>query len=409
MSGLTVRTLAADEITMGVQLVGRAMLADSGDEVQDAWAAQFEPSRTHGAFDEHGRLGGVVRWFHSRVAVPGGSLPAGLVSAVAVAPTHRRRGYLRELMEVQLQAIAAEEVPVAMLLSAEWPIYGRYGYGPSIEACTWRIDALTADFLAPPSGTIELVTPSELRPHLEAVHDLRWARTPGAVTREPVVWDRLAGTVPHPGSPVPPGLLRGALWRDDVGAVLGAVAYKVTEQWVDNRPRSTAEVRLLVGATAEAERELWRHLCDSDWISTVVAEGRGVDDPLPYFLSDGRAAVQSDRFDCIWSRILDLPATFAAFRTVVPRRAAVEIVDDLGFTTGRWRIELGPEGGEAVRTEEPADVRLGIGALSAAHLGGASVGRLHQAGWIDEAAPGGVARLGALLATPSAPWSPTHY
>lgn len=409
MAEPTVRTLTADEIPGAVRLVGRTMLSDSRDEVQDAWGAEFEPERTHGAFDEHGALGGVVRWFHSDLSVPGGSLPAGLVSAVAVAPTHRRRGYLRRMIEAQLAAITAEGRAIATLISAEWPIYGRYGYGPSVEACTWRVDALTAGFLAPPSGAIELVTPAELRPHLEAVHDLRWIRTPGAVTRLPLVWDRLAGTTPHPGSTDPAGFLRGAIWRDDAGAVLGAVAYKVTDRWTDNRPRSTAEVTLLVGATPEAERELWRHLCESDWISTVVAEGRGVDDPLPYFLTDGRAATSQDRFDLIWSRILDLPATFAAYRTVEERQAVIDVTDELGFTSGRWRIELGPDGSQAVATTDTADVRLPISALGATHLGGTSVGRLRDAGWIDEESPGGVSRLSALLATPSAPWSPTTY
>lgn len=405
----TVRTLTPEEVPIGVRIVGRAMLTDSRDEVQDLWAAEFEPERTHGAFDDNGALGGVVRWFHSELSVPGGSLPAGLVSAVAVASTHRRRGYLRQMMEAQLAAIVAEGCPVATLVSAEWPIYGRYGYGPSVEACTWRIDALTAEFLTPATGSIELMTPAELRPHLEAVHDLQWARTPGAVTRKSVVWDVLAGTRPRPGSTEPVGFLRGAVWRDDTGAALGAVAYQVGEAWPGNRPRGTAEVRLLVGATAEAERELWRHLCETDWIATVVAEGRGVDDPLPFFLTDGRAAASSNRFDCIWSRILDLPATFAAYRTVDARQAVVEVVDDLGFATGRWRFELGPDGSQAVLTTDTADVRLPIGALGAAHLGGTAVGRLHEAGWIDEESPGGVSRLSSLLATPTAPWSPTTY
>ncbi|MSO87270.1 MAG: GNAT family N-acetyltransferase [Acidimicrobiia bacterium] len=405
----TVRTLTAEEVPAGVRLIGRAMLTDARDEVQDAWGAEFEPERTHGAFDEHGTLGGVVRWFHGDLSVPGGVLPAGLVGPVAVAATHRRRGYLRKLVEAQLTAIAAEERPIATLISAEWPIYGRYGYGPSVEACTWRVDALSAEFIAPPTGAIELVTPDQLRPHLEAAHDLRGARTPGAVTRLPAVWDRLAGTVPDPGSTDPPGLRRGVVWRDHHGTVLGAAAYKVRDAWIDNRPRGTIEVTLLVGATPEAERELWRHLCETDWISTVVAVDRGVDDPLPYFLVDGRAAVARDRFDVIWSRILDVPSTFGAYRTADERRAVVEVVDGLGFTTGRWRIELGPDGSQAVPTTDSADVRLPISALGALHLGGPSVGRLHEAGWIDEDSPGGVGRLSSLLATPIAPWSPTTY
>lgn len=409
MAEPTVRVLRAEEIFDATTLVGRAMLTDTSEEVQQGWASEFEPKRTHGAFSAAGELAGVVRWFEGDLSVPGGAVPAGLVSAVAVAPTHRRQGHLTRLIHAQLDAMVAEDRAVATLLAAEWPIYGRFGYGPSVEMCTWAIDTLTATFLDRPTGTIELVEPSALRPHLEAVHDRHWARSPGAVTRRGVTWDRLAGIIGWPGSPFTAGLRRGALWRDDAGEVAGAVSYSVKEVWTDNRPRGVAEVSLLVGATAEAERELWRHLCESDWISSVVAEGRGVDDPLPFFLVDGRAAVPRDRFDCIWSRILDVPATFAAYRAGSPRSAVVEVVDDLGYVNGRWRIEIGPDGSEAVTTDERADVRLPATALGALHLGGLSVGRLQQAGWVDEDAPGGLDRATTLFATPVAPWSPTHY
>lgn len=409
MAEPTVRVLRAEEIFDATSLVGRAMLTDTSVEVQQSWAAEFEPERTHGAFSAHGELAGVVRWFEGDLAVPGGAVPAGLVSAVAVAPTHRRRGHLTRMMRMQLDAMADEERAVATLIAAEWPIYGRFGYGPSIEECTWSIDTLTATFVGEPTGTIELVEPAALRPHLEAVHDQHWARSPGAVTRRGVTWDRLAGVIGWPGAPFTAGLRRGALWRDDTGAVAGAVSYSVKEIWTDNRPRSTAEVSLLVGATAEAERELWRHLCESDWISRVVAEGRSVDDPLPLFFVDGRAAVQRDRFDCIWSRILDLPATIAAYRSASPRSAVLDVVDDLGYVNGRWRIEIGADGSQATPTDDAADVRVPAAALGALHLGGTSVGRLRQAGWIDEEAPGGVDRATTLFATPVAPWSPTHY
>jgi predicted acetyltransferase len=404
-----VRVLRADEILDATNLVGRAMLTDTSAEVQQSWADQFEPERTHGAFSTSGELAGVVRWFEGDLSVPGGAVPAGLVSAVAVAPTHRRQGHLSRMMRVQLDAIAAEERAVATLIAAEWPIYGRFGYGPSIEACTWAIDTLTATFVDDPTGTIELVEPATLRPHLEAVHDQHWARSPGAVTRRGVTWERLAGVVGWPGSPFTAGLRRGALWRDHTGEVAGAVSYSVKEVWTDNRPRGVVEVSLLVGATAEAERELWRHLCESDWISTVTAEGRSVDDPIGLFLTDGRAAVQRDRFDCIWSRILDVPATFAAYRSAAPRAAVVEVVDELGYANGRWRIEIGPDGSQATSTDTAADVRLTASALGALHLGGSSVGRLQQAGWIDEETSGGIDRATALFATPVAPWSPTHY
>ena len=86
-------------------------------------------------------------------AVPGGAdVPAGGVTAVGVVSHHRRQGHLTRLMETQLRTMADRGTAVGLLVAAEWPIYGRFGYGPAIDACGFDIDARTARFLAEPTG-----------------------------------------------------------------------------------------------------------------------------------------------------------------------------------------------------------------------------------------------------------------
>jgi predicted acetyltransferase len=408
MADQTVDVLGADEHLDAVRIVAHGMLGPMTDEALAAWAERFRSGETHGA-REDGDLVGVTRWFPTDLSVPGGSLPAACVTAVAVLSTHRRRGHLRRLMGAQLDSLRDRQIAVGLLRAAEWPIYGRYGYGPATEACTWRIGARTARFDAPPAGRTQLVTPAEVRPHLEALHDLVWAGSPGAVTREAEVWDRMAGLTRIPGQQDDPGLLRAATWRDDDGTVAGAVVYRVEEHWSDARPAGRAEVSMLVGASDRAERELWRHLCDLDWVATVTAPERGVDDPLPYLLVDGRAAVAEDRFDCIWARLIDVPAAIGARTATQEGRCVVEVVDDLGYAGGRYLLDMGPEGSTATGTTASAEVRLPVAALGAGYLGGQSLERLRRARWLDEEAPGAAARLGAMLASPVAPWSPTTY
>ncbi|MEO6318166.1 MAG: GNAT family N-acetyltransferase [Acidimicrobiales bacterium] len=409
MTEPSVRTLREDEKVEASRVVNYGMLGSISDDVSQGWAEIMEADRAFGAFSAEGRLVGLARHFASELRVPGGEVAAAGVTAVAVLPTHRRQGHLDRMMRAQLRAIADEQTPVALLVAAEWEIYGRYGYGPAIDACGFEIDAGTARFRTPATGAIELVLPDVLRPSLEACHEERRARTPGAIRREPAAWDVFAGVRPQPGQPPDAGQRRGAVWRDDAGVVAGAVAYEVDGGWHRNRPAATADVTLLVGATPEAERELWRHLCEIDWVRTVRAGNRAVDDPLPFLLGDGRAAVAVDRFDCIWARILDLPGAFRDHRRAVGDAVVVEVVDPLGYAAGRWRLELGPDGSEVTGTSASAEVTLPIGTLGAAFLGGKPVRRLNEAGWLDEERPGGADRLGALLATPSAPWSPTTY
>ncbi|MET0903860.1 MAG: GNAT family N-acetyltransferase [Acidimicrobiales bacterium] len=405
-----VRTLRDNELVAAARIVNRAMLGSVTDEVNEGWASLIDPARALGAFSDTGELVGLARDFDADLCVPGGGdVPAAGVTAVGVLSHHRRQGHLTRLMDAQLRAMADRGSAVGLLVAAEWPIYGRYGYGPAIDACGFDIDARNIRFVAPPTGSIDVVMPEALRPELERVHERRRSRTPGSITRVAEVWDAYAGVRGWPGQPHDPGPLRGALWRDEAGEVQGAVAYKVIDGWDRNRPAGRAEVTLLVGATPVAERELWRHLCEIDWVATVTAGNRGVDDPLQLMLADGRSLARVDVFDCIWARILDVPAALGARRAAHRDRVVAEVGDPQGFASGRWSIELAPDGAEVKPSDETADVALPVHALGAAYLGGRSVRRLHEAGWVDEAAPGGVDRLDALLSTATAPWSITTF
>ena len=405
-----VRVVRDDELVEAARIVNRAMLGSVTDEVNEGWASLIDPSRALGAFASSGELVGFARDFDADLSVPGGAdVPAAGVTAVGVLSHHKRQGHLTRLMETQLRAMVERNIAVGLLVAAEWPIYGRFGYGPAIDACGFDIDARGARFSADASGSIEVVMPAALRPELERVHELRRRRTPGSITRQADAWDAMAGLRGWPGQPHDAGPLRGALWRDERGEVQGAVAYKVVDHWDRNRPAGKAEVTLLVGATAEAERELWRHLCEIDWVARVTAGNRGVDDPLQLMLADGRAVARVDLFDCIWARVLDVPAALGARRSIQADRVVVDVADPQGFAAGRWSIELGPDGAEVKPSDHAADVALSASALGAAFLGGRSVRRLHEAGSVDEGTPRGIDRLDALLSTPTAPWSPTTY
>ena len=216
-------------------------------------------------------------------ACPGGAdVPAGGVTAVGVVSHHRRQGHLTRLMETA----APEPWPTRASRSAS----SSRPSGPSTAASATARPSTraaststprTARFLAEPSGTIEVVMPSELRPELERVHELRRRRTPGAISRPAEVWDAYAGVRSWPGQPARPGpaprraVARRRRRRAGRGGLQGR------RHWERNRPAGKAEVTLLVGATPEAERELWRHLCEIDWVATVTAGNRGDRRPAP--------------------------------------------------------------------------------------------------------------------------------
>jgi predicted N-acetyltransferase YhbS len=175
---------------------------------RDRWPA---PDRTRllGAFADGG-LRGTAASFATDLTVPGGvTVPTAAVTQVTVLPTHRRRGLLTELMKVQLaDAIERGEV-AAMLVAAEWPIYGRFGYGMAVEAAVTMVDARAARFVDPnPAGHTELVDAAGLRAMAPEPFDRHRLTSPGAITRDEPWWDVITGVVRQPGDDEPKNRVR---------------------------------------------------------------------------------------------------------------------------------------------------------------------------------------------------------
>lgn len=73
-----------------------------------------DPERGLAAYDR-GTIVGTASSYEFRVSVPGGEVPCAGVTAVAVIPTHRRRGILTRLMRKQLAEAHEREEPLAAL------------------------------------------------------------------------------------------------------------------------------------------------------------------------------------------------------------------------------------------------------------------------------------------------------
>jgi len=120
---------------------------------------RMDLDRTPAAFDGESVVG-TYRSFATRLTVPGGArVDAAAVSAVSVRPTHRRRGILTEMIERDIRESAARGEVASVLIAAEWPIYGRFGYGPA----TWQANSrlpTTSVFTTLPAIRTEKISPS---------------------------------------------------------------------------------------------------------------------------------------------------------------------------------------------------------------------------------------------------------
>jgi predicted acetyltransferase len=407
MTEPTVRTITDDELGTYIDVVRTAFLeGPASEEEVEARRPLTDIARSLGAYDEEGRMCGAARAFGTQLTVPGGAtVPCAAVTSVGVLPTHIRRGHLTRLMRAQLDDVAERGEPVAALIAAEYPIYGRYGYGPATEAVSLRIDSDAATWRDDAVGAVEIVDAETWAKVAEELYDRVRVSLPGHIAWETVMWRIHAGLEPSPwGDDQKAGKATRVVWRDAGGEARAATSYHVDGTWERNRPAGKLTAERLVAADGRAEIEMLRYLTSIDWASRVEVWLRPIDEPAPLALVDGRAAHLADRSDHLWVRVVDVPAALAARTYAVEGSLVLEVADPQGHGTGRFRLEAATDGATCVATTDDADLTAPVGALGAAYLGGTGWARLAAAGWVDEHRAGALERATALFTTPRAPW-----
>ncbi|GGK18832.1 UPF0256 protein [Streptomyces camponoticapitis] len=371
----------------------------------------LDPSRMRGAFDD-GRCVATYRTFPQELTAVGGArLPANAVTGVTVSATHRRRGLLSRMINEDLAEAKERGDVVSTLIAAEYPIYGRYGFGPAAWITEWSVDVPRTGLDPRRSGQpddggrVDLVDGAEVRKLGPELHDRLCSVRHGLISRNERWWQVLTGTATSHGGPwVEPF---HAVYRDASGEVQGLLTYRADEVWGDaKQPLNTATVVDAIAVTPAAERALWRYVCSIDWISTVRTGYRAPDDLLPFFLPDPRAARIVTQADFLWVRILDTvraleSRTYAASGTLV-----LDIHDRSSLASGRYRLDATPSGTTCAPTTESPDLTLDVRELGALYLGDESAVRLSALGTVTEEKPGAASRTDALFRTSRRPWCP---
>ncbi|HEV8651006.1 MAG TPA: GNAT family N-acetyltransferase [Actinomycetes bacterium] len=108
------------------------------DERSDAYRPLNEWDRTIAAFDAD-RIVATGGTLSLELTLPGPvTARAGGLTAVAVLPTHRRRGLLRAIIAWHFADCQARGETLSVLGASEAGIYGRFGYGPATLQATTR-------------------------------------------------------------------------------------------------------------------------------------------------------------------------------------------------------------------------------------------------------------------------------
>jgi predicted acetyltransferase len=340
------------------------------------------------------------------------------VTAVTVSPTHRRQGLLGRLAGAQHVAARERGEPVAMLFASEFPIYGRFGYGPATTTAAWNVQSRTTRLVPgpPEDGRVELVAPNDEAVEMaRGVYEAHRLTQPGEVWRRPVTWKDDFGLSSDIWGNRWKGFL--AVHRDAAGAADGFTRYHAEEKWEDRQPRARVIVDDLIAVTRPAEAALWRFLFDLDLVSTIRAERRTLADRLPWMLTNQRAAVLDDVGDGLWVKLVDIPAALEARRYESSGSVVVELIDRDGLDADaepierrvRVALDVSADGARATLTDRSPDVTIDAAALAAAYLGGTRLADATLRSGSDEHRGGALRQLDLLLRTPDAPWCSSFF
>jgi predicted acetyltransferase len=329
------------------------------------------------------------------------------ISAVTVAATHRRQGVLSRMMGADLRTAKERGDSAAGLVAAEYPIYGRFGFGPATEAAQWTVDARDLRFRSELPGRVEFIDADTALVEGPALYDRIRAGLPGAATREYWRWARDTGHDRPEGAPQPKDNLH-AICRDDAGEIVGYVQFRFAERWTNQRPDNSIQATTLIATDPLHEARLWKFLADHDWVTQVV--GPEVDRYEALWrdlLVDRRMAVAGDIWDFLWLRVLD-PAAFLSARTYAKvDRLVLRVEDKDGYAQGVYAIESGADGsGECVPVQDAPDLALPVDVLGSISLGGYSASRYRALGLLEEYTSGAADRLSTLLSHALAPHCP---
>jgi predicted acetyltransferase len=411
-----------EETASWLRTMVATFLGDPNGPSVERWtrvvARTWDPARAWGACDR-GRWVATLRTETRTLTVPGPDggtrdLRADAVTNVTVSATHRRRGLMRQMLDGALRAARARGDAVSILIAAEWPIYGRFGYAPA----TWSADYVLHRNrgAAVPARDPSRVRASDAQEIAAVGADVftafRRQRT-GQVDRDQRWWDIALGQDGFPAPPQDADLPHNWLVHEGDDGVDGIVGWRATREGGLNPPGGRAEVWGLFAASDAADGDLWAYLSGIDLIDEIALAHRPVDEPARWLLTDGRSLVLEDRTDFLWLRLLDVPAALTARRYAIAGELVLDVRDDAPAAdidvSGRYALRADDHTVECAPTDRPADVELTQRALASIYLGGVRPAELVRSGALTELTPGALERTRLMFSTRQPPWNATGF
>ncbi len=405
-----VHPVPAEEISGWHATLAATFLGDPLGPTAAAWTTNlrrdWRPERVWGARDR-GRWVATLATLERTLTVPGVDgatevLRADALTAATVAPTHRRRGLLTRMLEASLRAARARGDAVSILIAAEWPIYGRFGYAPATFGARQILHrSRPGSEIAGDVTRVRHVDADEAYALAPAIFAAARRGRAGQVDRDGRWWARAFGRDGYERTEDPP---HNYVIHDGEAGPDGMLGWSATRQGGLVPPRGAVKVSGAPQASnAAAHRDLWAYLSGLDGVDEVECDG-AIDDPVRWLLPDARTLLTAETSDFMWLRLLDVPAALGARRYAVPGELVLEVRDATAVSVaGRYRLRADGETVRCAPTDAAPELTVAQTALASAYLGGVSLREQRIAGTVAEHAAGALQRADAMFATALAP------
>tara|TARA_Y100000588_G_scaffold335911_1_gene376379 strand:+ start:576 stop:1808 length:1233 start_codon:yes stop_codon:yes gene_type:complete len=367
------------------------------------------PEMTICAFDD-GEIVGTTGAFPFRSIVPGGrTIGNAGITAVTVAATHRRQGLLTNMMKRLLERERDRGHSVASLWASESNIYGRFGYGMSIQHQVFNVDTRKADFSDAPeiTGKLRFVDATEARKVFPKAWEFAAETYSGFTRCDDNHWDRMmAGFAEKPGWGKP----WFVVYEENKTALGFAIYYlKSLSDGQITIPNGLVNADMIIHSNPASHAALWKHLFNIDLYDSLTTWRSPSDDGLPWMLADTRQ-LERRPYDGVWYRMLDVAEALSA-RTYFTSGALIfEVIDSfIPEWGGRFELSGGPDGSRCTPTRKVPNITLPTATLATIYLGGTKLKELERAGRVEENTEGSIEIADAMFATVRAPWCPMMF
>jgi predicted acetyltransferase len=138
----------------------------------------------------------------------------------------------------------------------------------------------------------------------------------------------------------------------------------------------------LFATTAGGWSGLWSFVLNHDLIGTFIASLRTPRDPIFDLLAGPRRA-RAVVNDGMWVRIMDPRAALEARSYQSPFHGVIKIVDELGYASGTFELDLSPDGAEVVPSSKSPDIILMVADLGAIYMGRPALAGLARVGRVS--------------------------